>query len=34
VRIQQPGKLRAGEFAEVQLTGADTYDLLARAVTP
>jgi ribosomal protein S12 methylthiotransferase len=30
VRIEQAGKLRVGEFADVQLTGADTYDLLAR----
>jgi ribosomal protein S12 methylthiotransferase len=30
VRVRNPGKLKVGEFAEVELTGADTYDLVAR----
>jgi ribosomal protein S12 methylthiotransferase len=32
VRVRNPGKLKVGEFAEVELTGADTYDLVARRV--
>jgi ribosomal protein S12 methylthiotransferase len=30
VRVRNPGKLKVGEFAQVELTGADTYDLMAR----
>ena len=30
VRITDGGKLRVGEFAQVQVTGADAYDLTAR----
>ena len=30
VRVRNPGRLKVGEFAEVELTGADTYDLVAR----
>ena len=30
VRIAAPGKLKAGDFAEVRITGADAYDLEAR----
>jgi ribosomal protein S12 methylthiotransferase len=30
VRVRKPHKLKAGEFAQVELTGADTYDLEAR----
>jgi ribosomal protein S12 methylthiotransferase len=26
VRVRKPGKLRAGEFAQIELTAADTYD--------
>jgi ribosomal protein S12 methylthiotransferase len=32
VRIAKPGKLRAGDWAEVEITGADAYDLKARLV--
>jgi ribosomal protein S12 methylthiotransferase len=32
VRVHPAGKLRAGEFAQVEFTGADTYDLTARPV--
>jgi ribosomal protein S12 methylthiotransferase len=30
VRVRNPGKLSVGEFAQVELTGADVYDLEAR----
>jgi ribosomal protein S12 methylthiotransferase len=30
VRIPKPGKLTAGDWAEVEITGADDYDLTAR----
>jgi hypothetical protein len=30
VRITNGGKLKAGEFAQVQVTQADAYDLTAR----
>jgi len=30
VRIAKAGKLRAGDWAEVEITGADAYDLEAR----
>jgi ribosomal protein S12 methylthiotransferase len=30
VRIAKAGKLRAGDWAEVEITGADAYDLQAR----
>jgi ribosomal protein S12 methylthiotransferase len=30
VRIRRSGKLRVGDFAQVELTGADTYDLTAQ----
>jgi ribosomal protein S12 methylthiotransferase len=32
VRIAKAGKLRAGDWAEVEITGADAYDLNARIV--
>ena len=32
VRISRAGKLRAGEFARVQITGADDYDLKATPI--
>jgi len=32
VRILRPGKLRAGDWADVEITGADAYDLDARLV--
>jgi ribosomal protein S12 methylthiotransferase len=32
VRIARPGRLRAGDWAEVEITGADDYDLEARLV--
>ncbi len=32
VRIQKGGKLKVGEFASVEITGADAYDLAARPV--
>jgi ribosomal protein S12 methylthiotransferase len=34
VRIAKAGKLRAGDWAEVEITGADAYDLEARTVPP
>jgi ribosomal protein S12 methylthiotransferase len=30
VRIAKPGRLRAGDWADVEITGADAYDLAAR----
>ena len=33
VRIVKAGKLRAGDWAEVQITAADDYDLTARLTT-
>jgi len=30
VRILKPGKLQAGDWADVEITGADAYDLTAR----
>jgi ribosomal protein S12 methylthiotransferase len=33
VRISKAGKLRAGDWAEVEITGADAYDLQARILT-
>ena len=30
VRIVKPGKLRAGEWADVEITSADAYDLVGR----
>jgi ribosomal protein S12 methylthiotransferase len=30
VRISRPGKLKAGDWADVEITGADAYDLTAR----
>ncbi|HWW19682.1 MAG TPA: 30S ribosomal protein S12 methylthiotransferase RimO [Steroidobacteraceae bacterium] len=33
VRIRHPEGLRAGEFAQVELTGADSYDLTARLLS-
>jgi ribosomal protein S12 methylthiotransferase len=30
VRIAKAGKLRVGDWAEVEITGADAYDLKAR----
>jgi ribosomal protein S12 methylthiotransferase len=30
VRIPRPGKLEAGDWADVEITGADAYDLTAR----
>jgi ribosomal protein S12 methylthiotransferase len=30
VKILKPGKLKAGDWAEVEVTGADDYDLTAR----
>jgi ribosomal protein S12 methylthiotransferase len=30
VRVRSPGRLKVGEFARVELTGADTYDLEGR----
>jgi ribosomal protein S12 methylthiotransferase len=30
VKIPRPGRLRAGDWAEVEITGADEYDLTAR----
>jgi len=30
VRIPRPGKLKAGDWADVEITGADAYDLAAR----
>jgi len=32
VRIARPGRLEAGEFADVEITAADAYDLEARVV--
>jgi ribosomal protein S12 methylthiotransferase len=32
VRIMRPGKLRTGDWADVEITGADAYDLDARLV--
>ena len=32
VRIAEAGKLRAGDWAEVQIVGADAYDLTGRLV--
>jgi ribosomal protein S12 methylthiotransferase len=32
VRILRPGKLRTGDWADVEITGADAYDLDARLV--
>ena len=34
VHIGAAGGLRAGEFAEVKITGADTYDLKASVIRP
>jgi ribosomal protein S12 methylthiotransferase len=34
VRIAKAGKLRAGDWADVQITGADAYDLKARILLP
>ncbi len=35
VRIARPGKgLKAGDWADVQVTGADAYDLAAKIVKP
>jgi ribosomal protein S12 methylthiotransferase len=34
VRVLNPGRLKVGEFAEVELTGAGTYDLQARRSSP
>jgi ribosomal protein S12 methylthiotransferase len=34
VRIEQAGKLRAGEFADVRIVGADAYDLTGRLEPP
>ena len=33
VRIAKAGKLRAGDWADVEITGADDYDLTARLAT-
>ena len=33
VRLADPGRLRAGDQVEVEITGADAYDLTARRVT-
>ena len=30
VRIVRPGKLRAGEWADVEISSADAYDLVGR----
>ena len=30
VRIEQAGKLRVGDFADVRIVGADAYDLTGR----
>jgi ribosomal protein S12 methylthiotransferase len=30
VRISRPGKLKAGDWADVEITGADDYDLTGR----
>jgi ribosomal protein S12 methylthiotransferase len=30
VRIARPGQLKAGDWADVEITGADDYDLAAR----
>jgi ribosomal protein S12 methylthiotransferase len=32
VRIGKAGKLRAGDWAEVEITSADAYDLTARLI--
>ena len=32
VRIAKPGKLKSGDWAQVQVTGADAYDLTAKIV--
>jgi len=34
VRIAKAGKLRAGDWADVEITGADAYDLKARILSP
>jgi ribosomal protein S12 methylthiotransferase len=34
VRIEQPGKLRAGDFADVRIVGAAAYDLTGRLESP
>jgi ribosomal protein S12 methylthiotransferase len=34
VRIAKAGKLRAGDWADVEITGADDYDLTARLAKP
>ncbi|MBV8855093.1 MAG: radical SAM protein, partial [Sinobacteraceae bacterium] len=33
VRIEQPGRLRAGDWAQVLITASDAYDLQARLLT-
>jgi ribosomal protein S12 methylthiotransferase len=32
VRVEKAGKLHAGDWADVEITGADAYDLRARTV--
>jgi ribosomal protein S12 methylthiotransferase len=34
VRIAKAGKLRAGDWADVEITAADDYDLTARLTSP
>jgi ribosomal protein S12 methylthiotransferase len=34
VRIAKPGKLRSGDWADVEITAADDYDLTARLASP
>jgi ribosomal protein S12 methylthiotransferase len=34
IRIPRGSKLAVGEFAEVKIVAADTYDLTAEALTP
>jgi ribosomal protein S12 methylthiotransferase len=34
VRIAKAGKLRAGDWADVEITAADDYDLTARLASP
>jgi ribosomal protein S12 methylthiotransferase len=34
VRIENAGKLRVGDWADVEITSADAYDLHARPVAP
>jgi ribosomal protein S12 methylthiotransferase len=34
VRIPRPGRLRSGDWAEVEVTAADAYDLTARVARP